>query len=75
MDRQNLEDMRALARTRPPTARCSLLREFDPLAVEAGDLEVPDPYYGGDDGFEHVLDMVERACDGLIGEIRARAES
>ena len=72
MDRQNAADIRALA----PAAdgKVHLLREFDPLAVEAGDLEVPDPYYGGDDGFEDVLDMVERACDGLIGEIRTRVE-
>jgi protein-tyrosine phosphatase len=39
--------------------------------VADGDLDVPDPYYGGEDGFEEVLDMVERACDGLIAEIRA----
>jgi protein-tyrosine phosphatase len=34
---------------------------------------VPDPYYGGDRGFETVLDMVERACRGLIDELRAAA--
>jgi protein-tyrosine phosphatase len=70
MDRQNEADIRALA----PAAegKLHLLREFDPEAVEAGDLEVPDPYYGGDSGFEDVLDMVERACDGLVEEIRAR---
>jgi protein-tyrosine phosphatase len=33
--------------------------------------DVPDPYYGGPDGFEQVLDMVEAACRGLIHEIRA----
>ncbi|MOA62827.1 hypothetical protein D3C78_1883660 [compost metagenome] len=32
--------------------------------------EVPDPYCGGDDGFEQVLDMVELACDRLIEQIR-----
>ena len=46
-----------------------LLREFDPAA--GGDLDVPDPYYGGDRGFETVLDMVEAACRGLIDELRA----
>ena len=34
--------------------------------------EVPDPYYGGDSGFEHVLDLIEVAADGLIMEIRQR---
>jgi protein-tyrosine phosphatase len=33
--------------------------------------DVPDPYYGGADGFEQVLDMVEAACLGLLSEIRA----
>ena len=71
MDRQNLTDLRAIAPHAAAKGKLRLLREFDPLAVEAGDLEVPDPYYGGSGGFEEVLDMVERACDGLIAEIRA----
>jgi protein-tyrosine phosphatase len=74
MDRQNLEDMRSLAPHAVAEGKLHLLREFDPLAVESGSLEVPDPYYGGEDGFEDVLDMVERACDGLLVEIRARLD-
>jgi protein-tyrosine phosphatase len=70
MDRRNLEDMRSLAPHAAAAGKLHLLREFDPLAVEAGSLEVPDPYYGGEDGFEDELDMVERACDGLLDEIR-----
>ena len=34
---------------------------------------VPDPYYGGSKGFDHVLDLVEDACDGLIEHVRQRA--
>jgi protein-tyrosine phosphatase len=34
------------------------------------DADVPDPYYGGPEGFERVLDMVEAACRGLLAEIR-----
>lgn len=33
---------------------------------------VPDPYYGGADGFDHVLDLVEDACDGLLLHVRER---
>ena len=72
MDRQNLADMRTIAPHAAAEGKLHLLREFDPLAAEAGELEVPDPYYGGDDGFEDVLDMVERACDGLVEEIREK---
>lgn len=72
MDRKNLEDMRSIAPHADAEGRLHLLREFDPLAVEAGELEVPDPYFGGRHGFEDVLDMVERACDGLLEEIRPR---
>ncbi len=45
-----------------------LLREFDPLAN--GDLDVPDPYYGGQRGFDDVLDMVERSCHGLLQHVQ-----
>ena len=46
-----------------------MFRSYDPAAVREGELEVPDPYYGGADGFEHVLDLVERAADGLVAEL------
>jgi protein-tyrosine phosphatase len=67
-DRSNLSDLRAVL---PAGARAKLhlLREFDPDSD--GDLDVPDPYYGGDDGFEHVLDLVEAACRGLLDALRA----
>lgn len=70
MDRQNLADVRSLAPHADHEGKVALLREFDPEAIAAGDLEVPDPYYGGEQGFEDVLDMIERACEGLIEEIR-----
>ncbi|HET9188446.1 MAG TPA: low molecular weight protein-tyrosine-phosphatase [Acidothermaceae bacterium] len=47
-----------------------LLREFDPMAD--GDLDVPDPYYGGQRGFDNVLDMVERSCRGLLEHVRTQ---
>jgi protein-tyrosine phosphatase len=69
-DRRNLRDLQAVA-PRSARARMHLLREFDPASEGAPDLDVPDPYYGGDDGFEHVLDLVEAACRGLLDRLRA----
>jgi protein-tyrosine phosphatase len=69
-DRDNLDELRALA-PRAAYERIHLLRAFDPAADGAPDLDVPDPYYGGPDGFEHVLDLVEAACRGLLDELRA----
>jgi protein-tyrosine phosphatase len=69
-DRENVRDLLAVAPSDEAAAKVRLLREFDPEAAGAGDLDVPDPYYGGDDGFEHVLDLVEAACRGLLAEVR-----
>lgn len=69
MDAQNAADLRALAPDDAAAAKVRLLREFDPSA--AGDLSVPDPYYGGVDGFTEVFDMVDRACRGLLDHLRA----
>jgi protein-tyrosine phosphatase len=67
MDNSNLEH---LQRLRPAGAMAELdlfLRRYG----QALD-EVPDPYYGGEEGFEQVLDLLEQACDGLLGELRGR---
>jgi protein-tyrosine phosphatase len=69
LDRSNLRELLLRAPDEDAAEKVRLLREFDPAA--AGDLDVPDPYYGGDRGFETVLDMVESACRGLIDELRA----
>jgi protein-tyrosine phosphatase len=70
-DGQNVAALRALAPDGEAADRVRLLREFDPAAVTADDLEVPDPYYGGPDGFDDVLDMVDAACRGLLERLRA----
>lgn len=67
MDRENLRNLQRLG-GRP--GQLALLRSFDPTAGD--DAEVPDPWYGGADGFEAVLDQCERACAGLLAHIRAR---
>ena len=70
MDRDNLRNLRALAPDAEAAGRIHLLREFDPASAGAPDLDVPDPYYGGADGFDHVLDLVEAACAGLLDALR-----
>lgn len=70
MDRDNLASLHRLARGSQHAAAVRLLRSFDPDAPEGA--EVPDPYYREDDGFEHVLDICERACRGLLEHVRAR---
>jgi protein-tyrosine phosphatase len=60
MDRGHL---RLLQRACPPEHR-SKLRLFVP------DSDVPDPYYGGPDGFEKVLDLIEEGCGNLLDEIK-----
>lgn len=66
----DLDNLRALERRAPKhsTCRVSLLRAFDPSA--GPEAPVPDPYYGGDEGFDHVLDLCLTACEGLLAHIR-----
>jgi protein-tyrosine phosphatase len=71
MDEENLRDLLALVPGDEARAKVRLLREFDPATDESTDLDVPDPYYGGDEGFEHVLDLVDAATRGLLDRLRA----
>ena len=68
MDERNREDALEIA----PAAHAATLRLFLEYAPTLGRLEVPDPYYGGDTGFEEVLDLIEEASLGLLEELRAR---
>jgi protein-tyrosine phosphatase len=70
MDRSNYDDLQAMAAHAGAVAdHVHLLRSFDPSA--RGD-EVPDPYYGGAQGFIDVLRMVEAASDGVIAHVEQR---
>jgi protein-tyrosine phosphatase len=69
LDRENLRHLLAIAPGEDAAEKVRLLREFDPASD--GDLDVPDPYYGGERGFESVLDQVQAACRGLLEELRA----
>ncbi len=68
MDRENLRNLEDLRGD--DEADLHLLREFDAEAEE--DLEVPDPYYGGPDGFNHVYRLVRRSCEALLDEVEGR---
>ena len=59
---------RTLRDSVPEPDRVVLLRSFDPAAPD--DAEVPDPYYGGPDGFDEVLRMIEAAVPGLLERVR-----
>jgi len=68
MDRQNYRYLRTIC----PPGKEHKLRLFLEFAPHLGEKEVPDPYYGGESGFERVLDLVEEAAFGLLEEIRER---
>lgn len=65
MDRTH--ERHVLAAGAPPE-RVVLLRSFDAASDHA---DLPDPYYGGDDGFADMLSMIERAMDGLLARVEA----
>jgi protein-tyrosine phosphatase len=71
MDRQNRAALLRLAPDQAARDKVHLLRSFDP-AFENDDDEVPDPYFGGAQGFDHVFDICEAACRGLLAELRRR---
>ena len=68
MDYDNLEDLERLAGPQ----RTEKIRLFLDFAGEEAPDEVPDPYYGGPDGFAYALDLVEAASKGLLSHIKNR---
>jgi protein-tyrosine phosphatase len=70
MDELNLAALKELC----PPERHECVRLLLEFAPGAGRSDVPDPYYGGSNGFEYVLDLVEEASIGLLEELRARLE-
>ncbi|MET8693779.1 low molecular weight protein-tyrosine-phosphatase [Streptomyces bauhiniae] len=72
LDTGHLKALRRLAPTEEDVRKVRLLRSYDPTA--GADLDVPDPYYGGRDGFEECLEMVEAASAGLLDSVREHLE-
>ena len=71
MDRENLTALHH----RAPAHRRDRVRLFLEFAPDATVTEVPDPYYGGPNGFEEVLDLVEAATQGLLQHLRQRSRA
>ena len=68
LDEDNERALRDLAPNQEATAKIHLLRSFEPGAAPGS--EVPDPYYGGPEGFERVFDICLAACRGLLEHLR-----
>jgi protein-tyrosine phosphatase len=66
MDKSNLNDVLYFDEDDQHNGKVRLFREFDP---EPGDYQVPDPYYGGRDGFENVFDIVDRTAETLLQQL------
>jgi protein-tyrosine phosphatase len=71
MDADNLAEINALHSAARGVARVHRLREWDP---DPDDFDVPDPYYGGEHGFERVHDLVHRSCEALLDHLLAERE-
>jgi len=69
MDGQNFDTLVEMAPDDAAAAKIHRLRVFD--AAAPPDADVPDPYYGGADGFDRVFDICEAACRGLLTRLRA----
>ncbi|MFF8523271.1 low molecular weight protein-tyrosine-phosphatase [Streptomyces werraensis] len=72
LDAGHLRALRRLAPTERDAEKVRLLRSYDPAAGD--DLDVPDPYYGGPEGFDACLEMVEAASQGLLAAVREQVE-
>lgn len=69
MDESNRDNLLALAPKADLKSKVRMMREFDPEAE--GDMQVPDPYYGGIDGFEHVYQLVQRSSAELLRQLES----
>ncbi|MDJ0600354.1 MAG: low molecular weight protein-tyrosine-phosphatase [Crocosphaera sp.] len=66
MDRSNYRDIVRLDRENRYEDKVRLMCDF---ASQHRDREVPDPYYGGEAGFDHVINLLLDACDGLLEDV------
>lgn len=71
MDHENLRNIKHLDGTGTHSNKVKLLREFDPYPE---DKAVPDPYYGGMEGFQRVFDVIKRSGEALLDELEEQIE-
>jgi len=69
MDADIQKTIRRLSPSKEDHDKVHVLRDFDPASPKGS--RVPDPYYGGPDGFEEVFDICDAACRGLLAHLRA----
>ncbi len=67
MDRDNYAILQRKAHSQQQRSRIRMFRDFDPDAN--GAIDVPDPWYGGMDGFQNVYEIVERTCEALLDQL------
>ena len=68
MDRENYQNILALDPQRQYRAKVKMMCDF---AAQHPDKEVPDPYFGGAEGFDYVIDLLTDACSGLLLELES----
>lgn len=71
MDQENLTNIQRMSNGSTQNAEIGMLRDFDP---KPGDGEVPDPYYGGIQGFENVFQIVKRSCENLLDQLESNVK-
>lgn len=71
MDHENLTNIRSYDKNDQYGHKIKLMREFDP---HPEDRAVPDPYYGGMDGFQNVFDVLKRSCENLLDQLEEQIE-
>lgn len=71
MDNENFNNVQEMANGNQPE-KIARMRDFDP---DPGNGEVPDPYYGGPEGFENVFQIVKRSCQQLLGELEPHIQN
>nr|WP_310427366.1 low molecular weight protein-tyrosine-phosphatase [Chamaesiphon sp. VAR_48_metabat_135_sub] len=72
MDRENYQNILALDTQGQYRHKVKLMCDF---ATQHPDKEVPDPYYGGAEGFDYVIDLLTDACGGLLSELESTAST
>jgi protein-tyrosine phosphatase len=72
MDHENLKNIKKLDKNGSFDHKIKLMRDFDPTPEDGS---VPDPYYGGMEGFENVFQIVKRSCEALLNELESEVQS